>query len=640
MQSVAEEILELLFKKEYTTASEMAEQLEICTKTVRTRVKELDAEGKKFGVEIQSKPHYGYTLVEKKQDGVKQFLASLDNQRHQMPDTTEERTKYLLAYLINYDGYIKLDELSEFLCVARTTLQTSVKQAEDILNSYHITLDRRPNYGIRAVGKEFDFRRCMGECFVKRNPLELQGKTSQEEKIKWLADMVIPILQQENIKMPETGLENLLIQMNVAIDRIKHGRNIAFEEKQEYKKQEHIYEVAKKLADRIGRLKKIEFSEDEIYYIEIYLAGRRMIGDIGENASNFVIREEIDTLVMHMLELIYREFHIEFRNNFDLRMNLNQHMVPFDIRVRYDIPSHNPVLQDIKKNYVFAYTIALRCGSVLAEHYNKKISEDEIGYLALIFALGLEQTDRVVEKRNILIVCGSGKSSARLLMYKYKKLFADYIEKIYVCSLHELNVFDFSKVDCIFATVPVNQKVPLPVVEIGEFLGADDVEKVKGILESGQMDYLDKYYKPNQFFTQIEGKNKEEVIQNICKEIEKQRVLPEGFVDAVLKREKLAPTAFGNQIAMPHPYKTMTEETFVYVAILKEEVSWNGHKVRLLFFTAISDEDDSTLSKFYETTTNLFLQKEMIQRIIDEKSFSVLMQMLRQTNYNVENEDK
>lgn len=637
MQSAAEEILELLSRKEYMTASEMAEQLKISTKTVRTRVKEISAEGKKFGIEIQSKPHYGYMLVEIKQDGVKQFLASLDKQRPQLPDTTEERTKYLLAYLINYDGYIKLDELSEFLCVARTTLQNSVKQAEDILNSYHIALERRPNYGIRAVGKEFDFRRCLGECFVKRNPLELQGGTSQEDKIKWLAEMVLPILTEEKIKISETGLENLLVQMNVAIDRIKHGRSISFEEKTEYRKQEHIHEVAKRLAGQIGKSKKVEFSEDEIYYIEVYLAGRRMIGDIGENANNFVIREEIDSLVMRMLELIYREFHIEFRNNFDLRMNLNQHMVPFDIRVRYDIPAHNPVLQEIKQNYVFAYTIALRCSSVLAEHYNKKISEDEIGYLALIFALGLEQTDRMIEKRSILIVCGSGKSSARLLMYKYKKLFADYIEKIYVCSLHELNTFDFSKVDCIFATVPVDQKVPLPVVEIGEFLGADDVEKVKGVLESGQMDYLDKYYKPNQFFTEIEGKNKEEVIRNICEEIAKQRTLPEGFVEAVLKREELAPTAFGNQIAMPHPYKTMTEETFVYVAVLKEEVSWNGHQVRLLFFTAISDEEDATLSKFYETTTNLFLQKEMIQRIIDEKSFSVLMQMLRQTNYNVEN---
>ena len=61
-----------------------------------------------------------------------------------------------------------------------------------------------------------------------------------------------------------------------------------------------------------------------------------------------------------MLDLIYEEYGIEMRSDFNLRMALNQHMVPFDIRIRYQIRIANPILDQIQKNYIFGYTLAKR----------------------------------------------------------------------------------------------------------------------------------------------------------------------------------------------------------------------------------------------------------------------------------------
>lgn len=36
--------------------------------------------------------------------------------------------------------------------------------------------------------------------------------------------------------------------------------------------------------------------------------------------------------------------------------------------------------------------------------------------------------------------------------------------------------FDFSKIHYVFTTVPITKEIPVPIVEVGMFLGQDDVQ--------------------------------------------------------------------------------------------------------------------------------------------------------------------
>lgn len=292
-------------------------------------------------------------------------------------------------------------------------------------------------------------------------------------------------------------------------------------------------------------------------------------------------------------------------------------------------------MTEIRENYAFAYTLAEKCAMELVRYYQQEIPEDETGYLAVILALGLEQRSKNVRRSKILIVCGAGRGSSRMLRYKYEQEFGAYLEKISVCGLHELPVFDLEQVDYVFTTVPIHRKIPVPIIEVGQFLGNADIVRVKGILERGHIDFLDDYYREEQFLVEMEGSTREEVIRNLCSVIEKQRCLPEGFMEAVMERERLAQTDFGNHIAMPHPYKVMTEETFVYVAVLKKEILWSRHPVQLVVLTAVCEKEDRNLPRFYDVTTKLFMQEDMVRQIIEKRSFSVLMQILRQIYYDL-----
>ena len=57
----------------------------------------------------------------------------------------------------------------------------------------------------------------------------------------------------------------------------------------------------------------------------------------------------------------------------------------------------NPILTEIKKNYPYAFDIALVGGKVIEEAFKIKISESEIGFLALHFQLVLQKIHTFVE---------------------------------------------------------------------------------------------------------------------------------------------------------------------------------------------------------------------------------------------------
>ncbi len=627
MNTMLTEILSMLTPGCYVTAKELAEKLGVSTKTVGIRIKELNERAAAFGFSVEAKPRYGYVLILDVNSCMEDFI-SQETQRNRIPAGSKERVNYLLAYLVNYNDYIRLDDLCEFLYISRATLTGPLKEAEEILNRYGIHLDRRPNYGIRAAGDEFDFRRCIGDYFVKRNMLEENGE-QQKKELEEMGEVIYSMLKKYDIHLSETAFELFTIQIYIAAKRIRRGRLVRMPENSGTVLGAREWEFVMELLEKLGRNYNIRYSQDEAAYTAVWLAGKRMIGNEEKDEVNFVISEEIDCLVSQMLQLVDRDFKMEFGSHFDIRMLLNQHMVPFDIRMRYNIPVSNLLLKDILKKYFFEYIMAVSACTVLAQWYQKPVPEEEVGYFALIFALAEEQKKTKEEKKNILIVCSTGRGSSRLLKLKYGQEFGKYLNLIYVCDLSGLINFDFDLVEYVFTTVPIHRYIPKPIIEIGHFLESEDIPAIRTALEGGRKGILMKYYKQEYFFTDVKGGTRTEVIKNLCERVGGIRSLPKGFYQAVLRREEMAQTDFGNLIAIPHPCEVMTEETFVAVAILKDPVLWSRHPVQVVLLVSIGKEEEKGISDFYKYTSKLALSQEAVEELIKEKDFDVLIRLLQ-----------
>ena len=619
-------ILELLCKTEHVTASELAGQLGIGVKTVRVRIKELNPELEKKGIQILSKSRYGYYLDPRQPEGIEGLLNPKENEDPVIPSNNQERVHFLLAYLLNRTEYIKSEELCDFLYISKGTLTNTLRQVEETYQKYGITVHKKPGYGIRVEGSEFNLRQCMVDVFVKQDSLEGIGRRHQTDEIETLGKMVYQCLKKYEIELSEIAYNDFVEHIYVAMRRIRQEKYVEPQAADMLGRKEKQF--VEELTELVGTHYQIHFSQDEKNYLTLQLVGKVYI-DSETEQENFVMQSEIDRLITEMLEMIYREFHVDFRNDFHLRMELNRHMVPFVLRMKYHMILRNPMLEEIRKNYVLSYTMASQAAIALGEYFQQSISEDEIAGLAEVLELALEQQKNEQKKFSILIVCASGKTSSEILRYKYSREFKEYIEKIYVCNLYELENFPFEKVDYVFTTVHISSYVPVPILEIGSFLQDNDIDRVRKLFVRESKDFLQKYFKKELFFTDVEGKTKDEVLKNLCRKVEQEKGLPETFTASVLKREELTPTDYGNLVALPHPERAFQECAFVAVAVLKEPIFWFRQKVQVVFLTAIGREEDENLQQFYEATTDLILRPADMQNLIRHPDYDRLIQLLR-----------
>lgn len=308
--------------------------------------------------------------------------------------------------------------------------------------------------------------------------------------------------------------------------------------------------------------------------------------------------------------------------------DLHPHLQPLDIRLRYGIPVENPILQDIKREYFFAYTIADQAVVTLREHYQCAIPESEVGWLALIFQMAVESR-HAIARLNILIICASGSASSHLLLSRIKRAFPAYIAKAEVCTIFELEHRDLGGIDYIFTTVPIPFPVGVPILEIHDFIQHYELQNIKKVLQRQHMQFLQQFYQERFFFTGISGPTKEEALQQLCAHIRQNCPdLPGGFYESVLKREILGPTDYGNMVAIPHPYEIMTRDNVVAVAVLDKPILWNTNTVQLVVLVSLSADENPYVPSFYNVTSQFVMSETAVSALLAEPTYQKLMDLL------------
>ena len=105
------------------------------------------------------------------------------------------------------------------------------------------------------------------------------------------------------------------------------------------------------------------------------------------------------------------------------------------------------------------------------------------------------------------------------------------------------------------------------------------------------------------------------------------------------KRDALAATSFGGLVAMPHPWKAVSKDTFVCLAILDKPVQWGEAKVQVVFLVSIADDATAKLQKFYQVVAQLMVDEACICKLIAERRFEVLLGLLRQKEQGLEEQE-
>ena len=173
--------------------------------------------------------------------------------------------------------------------------------------------------------------------------------------------------------------------------------------------------------------------------------------------------KKINELIKDIFYYVNLTFKIDLNNDKILFTNLYTHLIALTIRLRFGINIKNPLINDIKEKIPFEFNVASYVCNIISKKYSKKISDDEIGFIAVILSISNKFSEITHQKKNILIVCPSGRGISKFLVHNYSTIFKQKMTTqsfgIFLSSLYlYINIFyyfirkqlrnrDFGKID-------------------------------------------------------------------------------------------------------------------------------------------------------------------------------------------------
>ena len=569
-------LLKELSETVYISADKLANKFQISRKTIQKYFREMDAELAFFDGSIESKRGKGYRLIIGNRRKYHQVIAGQGEFPRTLADS-EDRMTYILNRFLQED-YVKLDDLAEHLYSSKQTISRDIQKIKSMCQPYQLQIISRPHYGLYLKGSESNIRNLM---------LHLDGIELE----------VIDYLDQVSIRRyllslaPITAFDSDMIMrfIQIAMTRCKKLSSLPDENR--------VY-----LLDSSIKLPKEEIDAIKSYIQSIVNRSKVLIVDV----------KDYGILIEKAARLIEETFGVNLFDDAVFKEKLVSHLFSLKERLQNHIMIKNPLLEDIKSNLHSEFLMAMLFANLLKQEWSVQITDDEVGFLTLIFATCATRT-KILRKR-MLVVCSMGQSSLDFLQTMYQSLFDHYVREIEICEQQELKNKELADFDVIISTVPLDSSIEerLNVYYVPYFLKSRDTEYIIQHLKFEHLETAEQLFEKLSFFNLKDSLSKEEVVITICEKLNHQ--LNISITDEVLQRLDLGVTQLTNQIALLHPCGK-NNQYFMSLTVLDEPLFWETSEVRLIFLVSLPTMDNQT-KELYQVLSSFMMNESYIADLL------------------------
>ncbi len=382
--------------------------------------------------------------LEKEQRKEKKLCAALD---------APYRTVLILIFIASSAEFVSLQHIMQLLRISKNTAVADLKRAEAFAVEFHIKIPYSRAGGYRLQGEEWKKRSLMLKC------ISLFSEWVNFEQIYGYLLNILGV----NADFKEF--------LSVSLDRV-YQRHIQFIEKRLNEILLYIFllwqtstEEADTLAPYAAQLSDPDrdclaiaavlvrwFSrpipESEMRYLALLLQSIKIESLLSyESPLDKVLKK----IVEDMVDRFERISCITVSDKASITDNLFLHLKPVYYRLHYDIPIVNPLLSQMKEEYHEFFEIVRILLSPLEEFVQKRVPEDEIGYITMYFGLVSvgEINIRNITRKNALILCPGGIGTSALIEKQLNDIFPE-LHFIRASSMSALDSAD--KYDVLFST--------------------------------------------------------------------------------------------------------------------------------------------------------------------------------------------
>lgn len=598
------------------------DQFHLSLRSIQTDIAEIKETIKEHGLYIENNKNCICMSITN-QETANIFMNSIiqDYNLNQFFEDQSSRISYIISRLLDSNDYLKSADLADEMYISRSQISNDIKLAKNMLSSYHLTLISKPYYGIKIIGKENDIRNYIIQEKLKIKNLvcdEITHSFNSHEHIDDINNIVIKILTHSHYIISDIALQNLILHIVTAVNRIKSGHLIHMDSLNISPVYAHVIEISKNILEKCADIYNFEFNDDEIFFLALNLYGKR------EFDKQEFITDEINNLVFLGLYKIKEIFGLDFTSNLNLRISLGLHILPLLTRINTNMQLRNIMTFNIKQKYTLAYDLASSFTNTIIPS-DKKILDDEIAYVALHFVNYIDENSPQKKKR-MLIISSLRRSETILLQNNILRNFPS-IKEVKIIPKNSLSTTNVNNYNVICTTendIFINNN---KIQKISYFLNDTDIKKIELLLDgfNGPKDILDCFSEDLFYYGDAPSKNA--VIKWLYEMAYKQGLADEKLYHSIMNHENVTSTYFGNYLAIPHPEIFLSETSFISVAILPKPILWDDEYVDIVFLVSIQKNNPNAFI-LWSYLSFLISNNTTLEEIKKEPTFQNLSKVI------------
>ncbi len=576
----------LLNSVEPVSSLALSQEIGCSTKTIQNEIKEVNKELK--NCEIVSIRGIGYKIEGN--------LDDIDIKNSDLYDY--DRVEYIIKKIINISSTdkdtIKLEDLADSMYVSLSTVKNDLKEVKKILNEYNLKISSKHKQGICIEASEEDIIKFIINYSNKvDNSLSIKDFLNNNiiENLFSIKKILLDTLSYENMILTDNEFKNIVNYISIYLSRNNTNQS------------DFIKEYIKKYKSK----KEKPISEDE--QLLIRKAIKEFCRDLNIATSINLSHDKIfeECLFNHICNLYKRA---------DLGIN------------QYEITAG-----EIKLKYPFAFELGKIAKKTIEKNLNMEISEDEVENIALHIGGALERIDKRDEKKvyKTIIVCTSGVGTSMLIKSKLENIFKGKLEIIKVIPSYLIDYINVLDIDFVISTVEVNLE-NVNVIKVSPMLTDKEIKLIEKYIETENV-YIDldiqNLFSSELFFKDIKAETRSQVIDIMSKKLVEKGYIDDTMRQSYFERETIATTEIGNMVAIPHGAKGEVYENKVAIGILKEPISWEVGKVRLIIMLAL---DKEKILDYEEVFSKIYKRVDSIAKVIsicENKSYEKFIKLFK-----------
>lgn len=587
-----------------------------------------------YNLEVVQHPRVGVSL-----EGVLSEKNKIINSLEYMENTTNDRRIIeTLSTLLDAKEWVTIQKLADDLFVSKSTFESVLKEVRILLKSYGLEVEGSKK-GIKLDTSEENKRKLIAmiistyknKLVAFSNPkeeLEISIKMSDDIKqfinneiINRVADVLVKFSKMTNLYLTEYEFNTLAIHITISLERIK--KSFIVEDTKDGLKLEMntltlINSLEKEFSISLPKYEK-EYINVHIRSIQSNTYNRREYSNEAKITNNEVRYNNLDLMLENVLT--------DFEPDKELIKGLALHLKSAINRLSNNISIRNPYLEEIKSNFIQAFEYSKKLIFHIEKEYDINFDEDETAYVAMHIQSFLER-EKPAAKTDVILVCGSGYGTAKLLEQRLLRVFANRVNIINRVGISELDKISKNN-ELIITTVPIEANFQKSVY-VSPLLNERDILRIEEKITPNKIQGNSFINLLSESFFKISNENlsQSEIIKNMVEEIASKGFIADDIYERVMKRERLSTTAIRN-FAMPHAEIPKTDEPVIYVHINKNGIKWDKDEVSIVFLfllnEKVKDELDSIYSFFYEIISS----EITLHSLINVSSYEEFIQLLR-----------